>query len=93
MDKVHLSSEEWLDVCQTKSAINQNSKHASLPLAGVVHELCHRMKPGPLPVFSSDGLRRYFYALTAHFGQWGCVAGSGKRVCAGKSRQTWSMGR
>ena len=23
-----------------------------------------------LPVFSSDGLRLYFYALTAHFGRW-----------------------
>jgi hypothetical protein len=23
-----------------------------------------------VPVFSSDGLRQYFYALTAHFGQW-----------------------
>jgi hypothetical protein len=30
----------------------------SLPTAG----------PGCLPVFTSDGLNRYFYALTAHFG-------------------------
>ena len=24
----------------------------------------------PLPVFTTDGLRLYFYALTAHFGHW-----------------------
>lgn len=23
-----------------------------------------------MPVFSSDGLKHYFYALTAHFGEW-----------------------
>ena len=23
-----------------------------------------------MPVFSTDGLRHYFYALTAHFGRW-----------------------
>ena len=37
----------------------------------VVHELHHRLQPGfPLPVFTTDGLRLYFYALTAHFGHW-----------------------
>ena len=36
----------------------------------VVHELLTRLKPGPLPAFSSDGLRHYFYALTAHCGAW-----------------------
>ena len=25
---------------------------------------------GWLPIFSSDGLNHYFYALTAHFGRW-----------------------
>jgi hypothetical protein len=46
-----------------------------------VHELQHRMQPGrPLPVFSSDGLRLYFYALTAHFGHWILPDGSRKRV-------------
>jgi hypothetical protein len=33
-----------------------------------------------LPVFSSDGLRLYFYALTAHFGQWFLPVDGGKRV-------------
>jgi IS1 family transposase len=47
----------------------------------VVHELRQRMQPGqPLPVFSTDGLRLYFYALTAHFGQWVTPLGNGQRV-------------
>ena len=37
---------------------------------GVVHELWQRLAPGCLPVFTSDGLNLYFYALTAHFGVW-----------------------
>jgi len=36
----------------------------------VVHELKGRLRPACLPVFSTDGLRHYFYALTAHFGRW-----------------------
>jgi hypothetical protein len=36
----------------------------------VVHELKSRLKPGCVPIFSSDGLKHYFYALTAHFGEW-----------------------
>jgi IS1 family transposase len=44
----------------------------------VVHELHGRLAPACLPVFTSDGLNHYFYALTAHFGQW--VAGVGRRA-------------
>ena len=36
----------------------------------LVHEIAPRLAPDCLPVFSSDGLALYFYALTAHFGQW-----------------------
>jgi len=36
----------------------------------VVHELRGRLAAGCVPVFSTDGLRHYFYALTAHFGKW-----------------------
>jgi len=43
----------------------------------LVHERSHRLAPGCLPVFASDGLALYFYALTAHFGQW--VQGAGQR--------------
>ncbi len=36
----------------------------------VVHELKGRLRAGCVPVFSTDGLKHYFYALTAHFGKW-----------------------
>jgi IS1 family transposase/transposase-like protein len=36
----------------------------------VVHELKGRLAVGRVPVFSTDGLKHYFYALTAHFGRW-----------------------
>ena len=36
----------------------------------VVHQLVRRLDKDCVPVFSSDGLRQYFYALTAHFGRW-----------------------
>jgi hypothetical protein len=44
----------------------------------VIHDLRQKLHPGCIPVLSSDGLNLYFYALTAHFGQW--VAGMGRRV-------------
>jgi hypothetical protein len=44
----------------------------------VIHDLRHRLAPTCLPVFTSDGLSLYFYALTAHFGQW--VTDVGQRV-------------
>ena len=36
----------------------------------VVHALKERLDPACVPIFTSDGLRHYFYALTAHFGHW-----------------------
>jgi transposase-like protein len=36
----------------------------------VIHSLRQILAPGCLPLFTSDGLNLYFYALTAHFGQW-----------------------
>jgi len=36
----------------------------------VVHDLRGRLAPGCIPVFTSDGLNQYVYALTAHFGHW-----------------------
>ncbi len=61
-------------------ARTQASAHA------LVHALSRTLAPGCTPAFASDGLRLYFYALTAHFGQW--VAGVGRsprrwRVAAG----------
>jgi IS1 family transposase len=36
----------------------------------VVHALRTVLLAGEVPVVTTDGLRLYFYALTAHFGQW-----------------------
>jgi len=36
----------------------------------LIHLLRQMLAPGCLPLFTSDGLNLYFYALTAHFGQW-----------------------
>jgi IS1 family transposase len=44
----------------------------------VIHDLYGRLASGCLPVFTSDGLNHYFYALTAHYGQW--VTGVGRRA-------------
>ncbi len=40
-----------------------------------VHEVWQRLAPGAPPVFTTDGLWLYYYALTAHFGQWMPQAG------------------
>ena len=46
------------------------------PIAhAVVHALIKVLAPDCLPVFTSDGLKLYFYALTAHFGSWVEIAG------------------
>jgi transposase-like protein len=42
----------------------QNMAHA------VIHSLRQMLAPGCPPLFTSDGLNLYFYALTAHFGTW-----------------------
>src|SRR5262249_9756813 len=52
-------------------ARTQDAAHA------VVHTLRLRLARDCIPVFTSDGLNLYFYALTAHFGQW--LAGVGRR--------------
>ena len=36
----------------------------------LVHDLKQRLTPECVPAFTTDGLRSYFYALTAHFGHW-----------------------
>ncbi len=46
----------------------------------VIHSLRHVLAPGCIPLFTSDGLNLYFYALTAHFGQWLQVARHGRNV-------------
>jgi transposase-like protein/IS1 family transposase len=36
----------------------------------LIHSLRQILAPGCIPLFTGDGLNLYFYALTAHFGQW-----------------------
>jgi IS1 family transposase len=46
----------------------------------MVYELRQRMKAGCIPIFCSDGLKLYYYALTAHFGGWVFPVGIRKPV-------------
>ncbi len=46
----------------------------------VIHSLRELLAPGCLPLFTSDGLNLYFYALTAHFGDWLQVRRQGRNV-------------
>ena len=36
----------------------------------LVHDLKQRLHPDCVPAFTTDGLRAYFHAVTAHFGWW-----------------------
>jgi len=47
---------------------------------------CDRSSPPfCIPLFASDGLNLYFYALTAHFGHWRQV------VCQGRNVRQWQV--
>ena len=46
----------------------------------VIHCLRQILATSCVPVFTSDGLNLYFYALTAHFGQWTEVCWRGRTV-------------
>ena len=46
----------------------------------LIHSLRQLLAPGCLPLFTSDGLNVYFYALTAHFGQWQEVDRRGRKA-------------
>jgi len=52
----------------------QNAAHT------VIHSLRQLLAPGCLPLFTSDGLNFYFYALTAHFGHWLQAGRRGRKV-------------
>jgi IS1 family transposase/transposase-like protein len=45
-----------------------------------IHSLRQMLVPACLPLFTSDGLNLYFYALTAHFGQWLQVGHRGRKA-------------
>jgi hypothetical protein len=46
----------------------------------LIHSLRQLLAPDCLPLFTSDGLNLYFYALTAHFGHWLLVNRRGRKV-------------
>jgi IS1 family transposase len=52
----------------------QNMAHS------LIHSLRQTLAPGCLPLFTSDGLNLYFYALTAHFGHWLLVSRRGRKI-------------
>ena len=45
----------------------------------LIHSFVDVLVPGCVLLFTSDGLDLYFYALTAHFGQWVEAVGERKR--------------
>jgi len=51
----------------------------------LIHSLRSILAPGCIPLFTSDGLNLYFYALTAHFGQWRAVG------CRGRQALRWQV--
>src|SRR5262249_42721358 len=46
----------------------------------LIHSLRQLLAPGCIPLFTSDGLNCYFYALTAPFVQWLALGHQGRNV-------------
>ena len=46
----------------------------------LIHSLREILAPGCLLLFTSDGFNLYFYALTAHFGQWLALGRRGRNA-------------
>jgi IS1 family transposase len=67
----------WFAVdARTKVIIVLKVGPRTQPVAhAVAHALVKVLAPDCLPVFTSDGLKLYFYALTAHFGSWAEAVG------------------
>lgn len=59
-----------LDPCTKLIPVLHLGTRTQAAAHGVVHTLHEQLAPGCVPVFTSDGLNLYFYALTAHFGEW-----------------------
>ena len=80
----HATQEVWLWVATeatTKIIPVVQLGPRSLDMAmAVVHGLRRSMQPDCSPVFTTDGLKLYFYALTAHFGLWSLPDGGGKPI-------------
>jgi IS1 family transposase/transposase-like protein len=80
----HATQEVWLWVATeatTKIIPVMQLGPRSLDMAmAVVHGLRHSMQPNCSPVITTDGLKLYFYALSAHFGGWSLPDGGGKPI-------------
>ena len=63
-------------------SLGPRTQHAAHLL---IHSLRQILAPGCLPLFTSDGLNLYFYALTAHFGQWLTLG------CRGRNVRRWQV--
>jgi transposase-like protein len=62
----------WLaidPVSKTLPALHLRGRRAE-DAYSLVHELKRRLHPRCVPAFTTDGLRAYFHAVTAHFGWW-----------------------
>jgi IS1 family transposase len=89
LDELYTRVRRWAKRVWVWTAQDAQSKawlawHVGRRAQADAHRLVHRVKrvlaKGCVPVFTSDGLRQYFYALTAHFGQWIKQAGKRKPV-------------
>ena len=83
----HARHDTWVrvatDVKTKLIPIIQVSDRSQKAAYQVIHELKQCLRAGCIPVFSSDGLKSYFYGLTAHFGKW--------EIVAGKRRPVWVL--
>jgi len=72
----------WLaiDPCTKLLPVLQLGPRTQIMAHRLIHSLRERLVPGCLPLFTSDGLNLYFYALTAHFGHWLQVGRRGRQV-------------
>jgi IS1 family transposase/transposase-like protein len=72
----------WLaiDPCTKILPVLQLGPRTQTMAHRLIHSLRLILAPGYLPLFTSDGLNLYFYALTAHFGQWLQVGRRGREV-------------
>jgi IS1 family transposase len=70
-DKGH---EVWIWIVYDAKTKVIGSVHMGPRIQALAHALIHSLvqvlAPGSVPVFTSDALELYGYALTAHFGQW-----------------------
>jgi hypothetical protein len=57
----------------------------------LAYDVAKRLVSDCLPVFSSDGLALYFYALTAHFGAWVQAANARRRTWCGDAHLLYAQ--